>query len=199
LAGLALGPLLFGLPPLLLPAHVVLMEMVIDPICSIAFEGAREERNIMTRPPRRLNEPLAGRPQLIRAGVQGGLLLAICLTLYGAQVQSGVAENEARATTLIALTIGNLGLVLASLSTRFSLLRLGDREMRPFWLIASIALGALDVAIIWPPAADLLSFALPDWSGVGLGVGCGLAAFLAFELVKRVSTDLKDAGAPNSA
>jgi hypothetical protein len=127
------------------------------------------------------------------------LLLAICLALYGAQVQSGVSEDAARATTLIALTIGNLGLVLASLSTQFSLLRLGDREMRPFWLIASIASSALTVAIVWPPAADLLSFTLPGWSGLGLGVGCGLAAFLAFELVKRFSADLKPAGAPNAA
>ena len=86
LAGLALLPLFFGLPPLLLPAHVVLTEMVIDPICSIAFEGAREERNIMTRPPRRLSEPLAGRPQLVRGVAQGGLLLAVCMALYAIQI-----------------------------------------------------------------------------------------------------------------
>ena len=53
IAGLALLPLLFGLPPLLLPAHVVLTEMVIDPVCSLAFEGAPEDPRVMQRPPRR--------------------------------------------------------------------------------------------------------------------------------------------------
>ena len=52
IAGLALLPVLFGLPPLLLPAHVVLTEMVVDPVCSFAFEAVPERPGLMQRPPR---------------------------------------------------------------------------------------------------------------------------------------------------
>ena len=52
IAGLALLPILMGLPPLLFPAHVILMELIIDPICSLAFEAEPGESDAMTTPPR---------------------------------------------------------------------------------------------------------------------------------------------------
>ena len=73
IAGLALLPVLFGLPPLLLPAHVVLTEMIIDPACSFAFEGIAEERGIMQRPPRPAREALLGRATVWRGLAEGGV------------------------------------------------------------------------------------------------------------------------------
>lgn len=57
IAGLALAPLVLGLPPLMLPMHVVLIEMVVDPICSIAFENEPTEPDLMQRGPRYPVEP----------------------------------------------------------------------------------------------------------------------------------------------
>ena len=82
IAGLALLPLLFGLPPLMLPAHVVLTEMVIDPVCSLAFEGAPEDPRVMQRPPRRTDEGIVGWPMLWQGLVQGGCLLAATMAIY---------------------------------------------------------------------------------------------------------------------
>ncbi|WP_165456600.1 HAD-IC family P-type ATPase [Aquabacterium lacunae] len=52
IAGLALLPMLLGLPPMLLPAHIVLTQLVIDPVCTLAFEGAPEHPALMQHPPR---------------------------------------------------------------------------------------------------------------------------------------------------
>ena len=52
IAGLALLPLLFGLPLILTPIHIAFLEMVIDPACSIVFEAEPEESDLMRRPPR---------------------------------------------------------------------------------------------------------------------------------------------------
>src|SRR3546814_20840302 len=52
IAGLAIAPLLFGFPILLGPIHIALLEMVIDPVCSLVSESEVEERDIMRRPPR---------------------------------------------------------------------------------------------------------------------------------------------------
>ena len=52
IAGLALIPLLFGLPLVFWPVHIAFLEMVIDPVCSIVFEAEGEETDMMRRPPR---------------------------------------------------------------------------------------------------------------------------------------------------
>src|SRR5262249_33958308 len=51
-AGLALLPLLSGFPLVLFPLHIAFIEMIIDPVCSVAFEAEREEPGVMRRPPR---------------------------------------------------------------------------------------------------------------------------------------------------
>jgi Ca2+-transporting ATPase len=55
----------------MLPAHVVLTEMVIDPVCSLAFEGAPEDPRVMQGPPRRSDEGIVGWPMLWQGLVQG--------------------------------------------------------------------------------------------------------------------------------
>src|SRR5438094_7268733 len=49
---MSLLPVLFRLPLVLMPLHIVFLELVIDPACSTAFESEREHSNIMNRPPR---------------------------------------------------------------------------------------------------------------------------------------------------
>ena len=61
IAGLALLPLLFGLPIVLGPMHIAFLEMVIDPVCSLVFEAEAEEDDVMRRPPRLPDEPLFSR------------------------------------------------------------------------------------------------------------------------------------------
>ena len=58
IAGLALLPLIFGLPILFGPVHIAFLEMVIDPVCSLVFEAEPEEDDVMRRPPRAPDEPL---------------------------------------------------------------------------------------------------------------------------------------------
>ncbi|MEP7453426.1 HAD-IC family P-type ATPase [Phyllobacterium sp. SB3] len=64
IAGLALLPLIAGMPPLFFPAHVVVIEMIIDPMCSIVFERTPAEDDIMDRPPRPVENPLVGIAQI---------------------------------------------------------------------------------------------------------------------------------------
>ena len=58
IAGLALIPLLFGLPLVFWPLHIAFLEMVIDPVCSIVFEAEGAEADTMCRPPRDPAAPL---------------------------------------------------------------------------------------------------------------------------------------------
>ena len=52
IGGLALLPLLTGLPLIFGPVHIAFIEMVIDPVCSMVFEAEASESDVMKRPPR---------------------------------------------------------------------------------------------------------------------------------------------------
>jgi Ca2+-transporting ATPase len=115
--GLTLIPaLLSSIPLLLMPLHIVFMELLIDPACSIAFEYEQEEHNIMNRPPRHPASKFFGSKRILRSVFNGSLLLAMVLAVYFISVKEGHSVMEARAITFCALIIGNVALIMASLS-----------------------------------------------------------------------------------
>ena len=76
IAGLALLPLLFGLPILFGPVHIAFLEMVIDPVCSLVFEAETEEEDVMRRRPRTPDEPLFSAPLIAWGLLQGAFAFA---------------------------------------------------------------------------------------------------------------------------
>ncbi len=186
IAGLALLPVLFGGAPLMLPLHVVLTEMVIDPICSLAFENESEEPGIMERRPRALGEPFVGMRQIGWGLMQGVGLLAACLAVHVAALRAGLVIDEARTLVFVALTTGNLALVQVNATAGLALTRLFRRGSLVSWMITAAASLALATTIVVPPLRDLFHFALPDPSAVGLAIAAGLVAPLAFDLMKLV-------------
>ena len=90
IAGIALIPMVMGWPALMLPLHVALLELVIDPACSLAFESEPEAPDVMQRPPRDTQAPLFGAPAIGLALGQGLCVLAsVALTFVLASVWSG--------------------------------------------------------------------------------------------------------------
>ena len=81
IAGLALVPVMLKWPIVMLPLHVVFLELVIDPSCSIAFEAEPEESDVMERPPRSTNQPLLDRRTLTLSLLQGASVLLVVLEL----------------------------------------------------------------------------------------------------------------------
>jgi len=82
IAGLSLIPILLGNFPLILwPVHIVFLELIIDPACSIIFEAEKEEINVMNRPPKKINEPFFGAKKILFSCLQGAGILIITLTI----------------------------------------------------------------------------------------------------------------------
>jgi Ca2+-transporting ATPase len=178
-AGLALLPLLLGLPPLMLPVHVVLTEMVIDPACSLAFEGAPEDPRVMQRPPRHGDDGIVGWPMLWQGLIQGGSLLAAALAVYAWALHSGRAEDVARTLAVVSLTSGNLLLVAVNLSAGLGWRALLAPSARAFWWVAAAASGALVLAVVVPGARALLHFGVPALADMALALAGVLAAVAA--------------------
>ena len=181
IAGLAVLPLLMGFPPLLLPAHVVLVEMVIDPMCSVAFEGQPGEPDLMQQPPRPLSESLVGGVQLALAAGLGAVLLALCMAAYLLARAEGASDEVARTLAILALTVGNLALV-ASLSRRGRAWSRGNG--RAYLVITLSAAGILAACIGVPALRELFDFGLPRLGQALQAMALGLVGGLALELLK---------------
>jgi Ca2+-transporting ATPase len=160
IAGVALLPIVMGLPPILFPMHVVLLELVIDPVCSLVFEAEPSEARAMGRPPRPKTEPLFGRAQLAAALVQGLVVLAVVLGFY-VWASADASEPEARGATFACLVAANLFLAFSNAAA--SGVSLFDRRRIAFWSIALAAACVLTVVLVFPPAAALFDIAMPPF------------------------------------
>ena len=189
IVGLSLIPLLLGWPPVFAPVHIVFLEMIINPACSIAFEAEPAERNVMQRPPRPPSEPLFGRRILLLSLLQGGVLLLVTLLVLGYALQQGATEDAARALTFATLVIGNLGLILVNRSWRHSLLNILDIRNPAFWWVAGGAFGFLLLTLSLPALRSVFHFAAISPQQFMLSLIAGLASVIWFELYKLLRRD----------
>ncbi|SFB89685.1 cation-translocating P-type ATPase [Massilia yuzhufengensis] len=174
IAGMALLPVLLGWPVMLYPLHIVFLELVIDPACSLAFENEPAEPDLMRRPPRGPGEALFGRAAIGSALVQGAWVLALVVGLYGWGL-ARMPEAQARTLAFAGLVLCNLALLLAN--RQRGGVQGALRAANPvFWTIAAVALLLLAMAIFVPPAAAMLQLAPPPPATLG---AAGLAAGLA--------------------
>lgn len=158
IAGLALIPIVLGLPQMLFPMHVVFLELVIDPICATVFEATPAAAGAMLRPPRRRDEALFGPAQIGLALLQGGGVLVGVLGVYLWGL-GRYSEPEARGAAFLALVVGNLFLALADASATGESLLAPHRKI--YWIIAGAAGGVLTLILVVPPLASLFKVAPP--------------------------------------
>ncbi|MBW8303790.1 MAG: cation-translocating P-type ATPase, partial [Brevundimonas sp.] len=173
IAGLALLPILLGAPPFLFPIHVVLLELVVDPVCALVFEAEPSEPDAMRRPPRPLRARLFGIVEIAAGLGQGVVILAAVLGLYlGLLAHAG--EDAARGSAYVALAVGNLALALANAASAG--VGLFSPHRRLFWSIAAGLAIVLLAGLFLPRIATLFRFSEPDPAHLALAVGVGLVA-----------------------
>jgi Ca2+-transporting ATPase len=184
IAGLALLSVLLKWPLALLPIHVVFLELIIDPACSVVFEAEPGEADLMQRRPRRLGEPMFGSRLLLAGAVQGLGVLAVIATVYGVVLARGMGAGEARMMAFTALVLADLGLIFANRSARHSLLSTLRVANRALWWVSGGAVVFLALALAVPALRDVFSFA-PLHTGEILPILlAGAASILLAESVK---------------
>jgi len=158
IAGLALFPILFELPLILLPAHIAFLQLIIDPACSVVFEAEKDEKNIMQRPPRNLTDKLFDKKNLIRCLFQGGSVLFLVLVVFLLALYLGKSENEARTITFAMLVFANLTLIISNLSLEESIFKKFNSQNRALWMIVGGALLSLVMVLYVPTFRELFHF-----------------------------------------
>jgi len=183
--GLTLIPALFSaLPLILMPLHIVFMELIIDPVSSVAFESEKEEANIMKRPPRNPNELFFGWKKILLGVSRGVLLFFMVAGIYFLSVQEGHSEGEVRAIAFSSLIIGNLFLILTSLSKTRSFISVLFEKNFALLAIIGFAMLMLLLSISLPALQKLFSFEFPGYSHFISSFSGALILLLIFESVK---------------
>jgi Ca2+-transporting ATPase len=113
---LVLIPSLFpSIPILLFPIHIVFMELIIDPVCSVAFESEGEEEGIMQRPPRNKTEKLIGWRKQMSSLAEGALLFFILIIVYWLARYQSPQEAFIRSAVFSTLILANVFLFLSKM------------------------------------------------------------------------------------
>lgn len=185
IGGLALLPLAFGLPILVFPVHIAFMEMIIDPVCSIAFEAEAEESDVMRRPPRPVSQRLFTRGMIVWALIQGFISLILVLGTYMMSLADGMLERDARALTFVTLVAANVGLILINRSFhRRSLYAMIVRDNRVLWRVLGTVALILTGVLSWAPLRDLFLFGNLNLSDMAVVGAAGLFLLVTLNTAK---------------
>jgi Ca2+-transporting ATPase len=191
IAGLSLLPVLFGWPLILLPVHIVFLELIIDPACSVVFEAEPEEPEIMQHPPRDPKEPLFTGRAMGLSLLQGGSVLLIVLTVFCIALYRGQGEVDARALTYTTLIIANLGLILTNLSWSRTILHTLRMPNKALWWVLSSVLISVGLVLYVPFLRTLFRFSFLHPIDLVICLSAGAISILWFEVFKVIRSKQK--------
>lgn len=185
IAGLSLLPVLMGWPLILLPVHVLFLELIIDPACSTVFEAEQEEDDIMRRPPRDPREPLFSRSSVAYSVLQGLAVLTIVVAVFGISWCLDRGADESRAFCYTTLIVANIGLILTNRSRTRTILTTLRSPNLAVWLVLGGASLFLALILSLPRLRALFTFAPLHPNDILICLAAGALSILIFEFAKR--------------
>ncbi|MFZ1676049.1 MAG: cation-translocating P-type ATPase [Saprospiraceae bacterium] len=167
-----------------LPIHVIFLELIMGPTCSIVFAKEPIEANSMQKPPRKMTTSLFGLSELSLSIVQGLMITLSCLGLGYYYMVIGHNETEIRTLIYATLIFSNLFLTLVNRSFYFSVITTlkYKNSLLPFILIAS--LGVFLLSIYVQPVRNLFQFAMLNIRDLVLSMGIAFAGVMWIEIYK---------------
>jgi Ca2+-transporting ATPase len=185
IVGLSLVPVMLGWPLILLPVHILFLQLIIDPACSIVFEAESEENDIMRRPPRAPGAPLFDRSTITLGLLQGLCLFLIVLMIFSISLYRGDGAEHARTLTFTALILASLGLIVTNRSWSRSMADMFHVPNQALWWVIGSALALLILVLTIPVLREAFRFTALDPIDLAVCVVAGIISLVAFELTKR--------------
>jgi P-type Ca2+ transporter type 2C len=186
IAGLALLPLLIpGMPIIFFPVHIVFIELIIDPACTILFEAEKEEEHSMEKPPRKLHTPILGHRNLWISFFQGLSVFIMVAGVYFITYYRHYEEKDIRAITFCAMVIANLFLILTNLSDGLIFSR--KRKQNPVLLYMLGGNLLLILAILYvPPVRTIFHFTILHPIDLLYSLAAGVGGIIWYEIWKYI-------------
>ncbi|MDR6207880.1 cation-translocating P-type ATPase [Paraburkholderia graminis] len=149
-------PVFVGWPPLLAPVHIIFLELIINPVCSVVFENEPERADLMCLPPRPIGARLLSNWTLVKGATAGAVGAMTLLGLYGWLLTHGYPFPFARTVAFVSLVAGNVALIFVIRALPRTEGRANSPERNRYLLIVLCATGAaLLLLMTVPPLAQL--------------------------------------------
>ena len=183
---MVLVPLALGwiFPNIFTPVHVIFLELIMGPTCSIIYENEPMEANAMQIPPREATDSFFTRPELLTSVLQGLVITAGLIALYWFGVTQKMGEHSTRSLVYLGIISANVALTLVNRSFYFSVITTLRNKNNLITLIicCTVVFSALILTV--PFLAKIFSFGPLSFKQASLGIGLGLISVLWFEGVK---------------
>jgi len=140
------------------PVHVIFLELIMGPTCSIIFENEPIEAGSMSAPPRRMSTSFFSISELSISIFQGLAIAFVCLLAGFVLMQRGRSEDEVRTVVYTILIFSNLFLTLCNRSFHYSILTTLRYRNRLMPLILAISLVVLLLSVYYAPVRNLFQF-----------------------------------------
>jgi Ca2+-transporting ATPase len=184
IAGLALLPILFGWPLMLTPMLIALLELIIDPACSVVLEAEEEETDVMRRPPRSPSSALLSGALIGWSVLQGGLAFALVASIYLVAMLLSVPDDEVRTLAFVTLIATNIALIFVnrtfSSSLRVALFRPNRVLVWGLGIVATV----LAIILSWPAVRQFFGLGALHAIDLALCLGAAAGLLVALELAK---------------
>jgi Ca2+-transporting ATPase len=188
IALMSLVPVVLNWKELILhPVHVVFLELIIDPACSVAFEAEAAERNIMERKPRDPGQPMFGPKTLGLSLLQGLFSFLVVMAVYKISLAKGQPTGDARALAFTTLIVSNICLILTNRSWSSTILNTIRNWNKALLFIILGSAFFMTLAIKVPFLKNMFYFGTLHADDALIALAAGIASVLWFELVKLLA------------
>lgn len=186
IASITLLPLFLRGPLVLLPSHIALLELIIDPACSVVFESEPPEDRVMDRPPRNIRTPLFTMKSMAFRIVQGCMVSVVAAGVYVGAYLVHWTENDIRTVTTLALISANVSLIVSNLSWgKLSLMALLLKNQTLPLLLAGVT-GIVMVIYGIPFLRDIFHVSRITGGFALIAVTAGVISFILAEAIEAL-------------
>lgn len=173
-------------PNIFSPVHIIFLELIMGPTCSIIYENEPAEKNTMLQKPRPFTTTFFNWNELVTSIIQGLMITAGVLLVYQYAVNRGLDENSTRTMVFVALISANIFQTFVNRSFFYSVwftLRYKN-ELIP--LITGITIVLTACMIYITPVAGLFRFGRPEASNMAISILSAFIFVMWYEVVKWI-------------
>ncbi len=173
-------------PNIFSPVHIIFLELIMGPTCSIIYENEPIEKNTMFQKPRALSNTFFNWKELTTSIIQGLIITAGTLFIYQYAVHQGYGEAITRTMVFTVLIAANIFLTLVNRSFYYSLITTMKYKNNLVLLIIGITLAITGLLIFVPALTNFFSFENLTATQIGICIAVGFISVVWYELVKWV-------------
>jgi len=179
-------PLVLGwvYPNIFTPVHVILLELIMGPTCSIVYENEPLEKDLMFQKPRPFSSTFFNWSELFTSIIQGLTITVGVLAVYQIAVHNGANESTTRTMVFTALITANIVLTFVNRSFIYSIFTTFKYKNNLVPIIVGITIGITLLLLFVPPFTKFFGFERLVTEQIGISVGIGMLSVLWYEIVK---------------